>query len=384
MRLSHRLPQLRLRRNTFMISGKESRKRPARTLYELLGVRPDADTKKLHIAFRDAAKVHHPDLNPGDPDATRRFTQLVNAYGILRDAEQRDIYDQMLALERARRRARLTRTVFDAVTVVALVVVIVGGFALFEHVSKTSVETARVAEPATRKPADMAIAPGAVVPDENSHAPLMTAKGEPAGPDSQVADAVDALVAAIRRGDMGGRAHEQGKPDENSHGPSTIANGDPAPDPSRPQSEVAEAIDSLVAAVDRGDMGKSKLAKAVDALVAAIDRGDMRSGAADQTINAEPHSPDQTRPGSVEPRSSASERDKSPSPEVAILDAEHDARMSARPPTPPRRPATARTTVGQAGAGSRDASQVALASRNASPCGGSCSNQAPPVFGVGF
>jgi hypothetical protein len=479
MRLSHRLPQLRLRRNAFMISGKASRKRPARTLYELLGVRPDADTQKLHMAFRDAAKAHHPDLNPGDPHATRRFTQIVNAYGILRDAEQRDVYDQMLSLERARRRARLTRTVFDAVAVVALAVVIVGGFALFEQVSKTSVETARVAEAVTRKPAKMAIAPGAVVPDE-SHAPLMTAKGEPAGSSSEVVDAVDALVAAIRRGDMGGRAyaqskpdenssapltmakgepagsssevadavdalvaairrgdmggrayeqskpdenssapltmangdpagsssevaaavdalvaaidrgdmgghaHEQDKPDEDSHAPSTMANGDPASDPSGPKSEVAKAIDALVAAVDRGDMGKSKLAKAVDALVAAIDRGDMRSGAADQTKNAEAHSLDQTRPGSVEPRSSAPEGDKSPSPEVAILDAKHDARMSAGPRTHPKRPATDRTTVGQAAAGSRDLSQVAVASRNVTPCGGSCSSQAPPLFGVGF
>src|SRR5262249_43614425 len=157
--------------------------------YELLGVRPDADTKKLHIAFRDAAKAHHPDLNPGDPDATRRFTQIVNAYGILRNAEQRDVYDQMLALERERRRARLTRNVADAIAVVALVVVMVGGFALFEQLSRTSVDAARLLEAATRKPADMAIAPGAVVPDERSRAPLMTAKAEPAGSTSEVAEA---------------------------------------------------------------------------------------------------------------------------------------------------------------------------------------------------
>jgi curved DNA-binding protein CbpA len=384
MRLSHRLPQLRLRRSAFITSGKDPRKKPARTLYELLGIRPDADSKKLHLAFRDAAKVHHPDLNPGDPDATRRFTQIVNAYGILRNAEQRVVYDEMLAFERERRRARLTRTVFDAVAVVGLAVVIVGGFALFEQFSKTSVETARVTEAATRKPADMVIAPGAIVPDEGSHAPLMTAKGEPAGRTSEVAEAVDALVAAIDRGDMGSRADGQSKPDENSHAASAIANGDPASDPSGPDSEVARAIDTLVAAVDRGDMGKSRLAKAVDALIAAIDRGDMSSGAADKTKNAEPHSLDQTGPGSVEPRSSPPDRAKSPSPEVAILDAKHDAGMNAGPRMHPKRPATDRATVGRAGTESRDLSQVALASRNVTPCGGSCANQAPPLFGVGF
>ncbi|HTO59914.1 MAG TPA: J domain-containing protein [Bradyrhizobium sp.] len=431
MRLSHRLPQLRLRRNAFTTSGKHFGQKPARTLYELLGVRPDADSKNLQMAFRDAAKAHHPDLNPGDPDATRRFTQIVNAYGILRCSEQRDVYDQMLALERARRRTRLTRNVCDAAAVVALAVVIVGGFALFQYVSETSVDTARVVEVA-RKPAEVAIVPGAVVPDEGSHAPLMTARGEPAGSNSEVAEAVDALVAAIGRGDMGGRAHEQGQPDEKSHAPLTavkgdpagqssevadavdalvaaidrgdmgsraheqgqpdekghapsmMANRDPASDPSGPKREVARAIDTLMAAIDRGDMGKSKLAKAVDALVAAIDRGDMRSGAADPAKNAGSHSPDQIRPASVEPRSSSSERDKSPSPEVAILDAKHDARMNAKPRTLARRPAIDRTTVGQAGAESRDLSQVALAGRNVTPCGGSCANQAPPLFGVGF
>src|SRR5262245_40132513 len=94
-----------------MSSGKPPRKRPAKTLYELLGVRPDADAKALKSAFRDAAKAHHPDLNPGDPDAQTRFTQILNAYGILRNAEQRGAYDGLLALDRARRRAALTRSI---------------------------------------------------------------------------------------------------------------------------------------------------------------------------------------------------------------------------------------------------------------------------------
>ena len=127
---------------------------PAKTLYDLLCVRPDDDAETLQSAFRNAAKANHPDLNPGDPDAPRRFRQIVTAYEILRDAEQRVAYDRLLALERAQRRAKLTRAIVvsSAAAVVAFAVVLIGGYTLFAHVSKTSVE---VAEVAARKPADI-------------------------------------------------------------------------------------------------------------------------------------------------------------------------------------------------------------------------------------
>ena len=129
---------------------------PARTLYELLGIRPDSDAKTLHDAFRDAAKAHHPDRNPGDPDATRRFTQIVNAYGILRNAEQRGVYDEMLARERERRRVELTHAIGSNVfAMVALIVVIGGAYTLFLHASKISIEAAKVVDVTARRLADM-------------------------------------------------------------------------------------------------------------------------------------------------------------------------------------------------------------------------------------
>src|SRR5215471_5682424 len=139
-----RLPQLRLGCREFKTPGKYPRKMPARTLYELLGIRPDSHAKTLHDAFRDAAKVHHPDRNPGDPDATRRFTQIVNAYGILRNAEQRGVYDEMLARERERRRAELTHAIGSNVfAMVALIIVISGGYTLFLHASRISIEAGK-------------------------------------------------------------------------------------------------------------------------------------------------------------------------------------------------------------------------------------------------
>jgi DnaJ domain len=410
-----RLSQLRFRRYAFMIFGKHPRKSPAKTLYELLGARPDADAKILHRAFRDAARVHHPDLNPDDPDATRRFAQIVNAYGILRNAEQRQAYDGLLALESERRRARLMRTVSGAVAVVVISAVMVGGFAVLVQRSNTWVETAKVVELAARKVANMtavqptirtetanrdqpgaattdtrpqdepggkstgaepAAAPNAVAPEAKSHEPLMMAKDEAPDrtePNSEVAEAVDALVAAVDRGDMGKSKLTKAV----DALVAAIDRGDMG------KSKLTKAVDALTAAIDRGDMGKSKLTKAVDALVAAIDRGDMRS-VDDQKKNNEPHALDQTRVGSAEPRSSSADKHKSPSSDLAIVDEKHEVSTTARLHGHAKRPVTGRTTVGQATTDIRRTSQVALASQNTATCAGSCSDRAPPLFGVGF
>jgi len=77
------------------------------TLYNLLGVRPDADDETLRKAFRKAIKATHPDLHAGDPDAPLRFRQIVDANALLRDAKQRATYDWLLQLEHQRFRLKL-------------------------------------------------------------------------------------------------------------------------------------------------------------------------------------------------------------------------------------------------------------------------------------
>jgi len=126
-----------------MTVGTDSQKLPARTLYDLLRVRRGDDAEALQSAFRKAAKANHPDLNAGDPDAPRRFRQIAAAYAILRDAEHREAYDRLLdrqvALERAQRRAKLTRTIVsDTATIVAFTVVLLGGYTLYAHVRHPS------------------------------------------------------------------------------------------------------------------------------------------------------------------------------------------------------------------------------------------------------
>lgn len=50
------------------------------TAYEVLGVAPGATPSELKAAFRRRARELHPDLHPADPEATRRFQELNEAY----------------------------------------------------------------------------------------------------------------------------------------------------------------------------------------------------------------------------------------------------------------------------------------------------------------
>ena len=70
------------------------------TLYDLLGALPRDDAESLRTAFRQAVKGTHPDLHPGDPDAGKKFRQIVRAQEILLDSEQRAAYDHLLELAR--------------------------------------------------------------------------------------------------------------------------------------------------------------------------------------------------------------------------------------------------------------------------------------------
>ncbi len=62
--------------------------------YDILGVSRDADEKELKSAYRRLAKKYHPDINPGDKEADRRFKELSQAYDVLKDAKKRAAYDR--------------------------------------------------------------------------------------------------------------------------------------------------------------------------------------------------------------------------------------------------------------------------------------------------
>ena len=61
--------------------------------YETLGVAPNASQDDIRKAYRKAAKESHPDLNPGKPEAEKRFKEISAAYDIIGDADKRKRYD---------------------------------------------------------------------------------------------------------------------------------------------------------------------------------------------------------------------------------------------------------------------------------------------------
>lgn len=65
-----------------------------RDFYKILGVSKNAKLNQIKKAYRTLAKELHPDKNPGDEDANKRFQDLGAAYEVLSDAEKRKIYDK--------------------------------------------------------------------------------------------------------------------------------------------------------------------------------------------------------------------------------------------------------------------------------------------------
>ena len=63
-------------------------------LYGALGCARDATPEQLKKAYRKLALRLHPDKNPGDEAAARRFTEVSCAYNVLADPAKRRYYDE--------------------------------------------------------------------------------------------------------------------------------------------------------------------------------------------------------------------------------------------------------------------------------------------------
>lgn len=62
--------------------------------YQILGVDKKAADKDIKNAYRKLARKYHPDLNPNDAEANKKFQQLNEANEVLSDPEKRKKYDQ--------------------------------------------------------------------------------------------------------------------------------------------------------------------------------------------------------------------------------------------------------------------------------------------------
>jgi hypothetical protein len=61
--------------------------------YQVLGVKSTASVKEIKAAYKRRARLQHPDLNGGSPEAARLFVQLSRARDILIDPQRRAAFD---------------------------------------------------------------------------------------------------------------------------------------------------------------------------------------------------------------------------------------------------------------------------------------------------
>ena len=62
--------------------------------YQILGVSKSASDDEIKKSYRKLAMKYHPDRNPGDKEAEKKFKEAAEAYEVLKNKEKRDAYDQ--------------------------------------------------------------------------------------------------------------------------------------------------------------------------------------------------------------------------------------------------------------------------------------------------
>lgn len=62
--------------------------------YEVLGVAQTAGLDEIKKAYRKLAKRYHPDMNPGNKEAEKKFKELSHAFDLIGTAEARAKYDR--------------------------------------------------------------------------------------------------------------------------------------------------------------------------------------------------------------------------------------------------------------------------------------------------
>ena len=78
--------------------------------YSILGISRDADGDEVKRAYRQMARIYHPDVNPDKVAATERFKDINEAYTVLSDSEKRRRYDQINTSYEQMRRASYQST----------------------------------------------------------------------------------------------------------------------------------------------------------------------------------------------------------------------------------------------------------------------------------
>lgn len=75
-----------------------------RDWYAVLGVRRAAAGEEIKLAYRELALIHHPDRNPGNGEAARKFMLVKEAYEVLSDPHERRRHDRDLSFREGKDR----------------------------------------------------------------------------------------------------------------------------------------------------------------------------------------------------------------------------------------------------------------------------------------
>src|SRR6185295_17216283 len=62
--------------------------------YKTLGVSRDASQADIQKAYRKLARKFHPDMNPDDKTAKKKFQEVQAAFDVLSDQNKREMYDR--------------------------------------------------------------------------------------------------------------------------------------------------------------------------------------------------------------------------------------------------------------------------------------------------
>lgn len=78
--------------------------------YSILEIKEDAAEGEVKKAYRRIAKKYHPDANPGDQEAEKKFKEAAEAYAVLGDTGKRQAYDRKRAAAKEENRAGMEKT----------------------------------------------------------------------------------------------------------------------------------------------------------------------------------------------------------------------------------------------------------------------------------
>jgi curved DNA-binding protein CbpA len=346
-----------------------------KTPYEVLRVPRNASDAMIRAAFRKAAKACHPDHNPGDPTAEQRLRQVIAANNILKRPQQRAAYDEYM---RGHRRQTVRRF---AEAAAASVLVVVSGSIVALMVwllilSKTQeafgpLQTLRIALSGISQPASQQVSSA-----NNGKGPRDKDGGR------ETDDGPQYLQQTA-----GGLKRAFGPP-----GPQPLlaeewerlqARGDPiaiwafaARNPHGPESELARSkLAALIDTADDVSMLEVLRVLATDAIAKRVQRRLMHLGA---LAVAKEDSEVPTAP------SSNSLLQTSVGETIKAIDREQPAAQNSlrRPQIPGKRRQVAKGQV----TSHTSFKSASAGSRSTSACAGvqSCSNNATPIFGVGF